>query len=211
MPGPLRYTLLTDGRSDQVLMYPIEWLLRIHAPARTTDGNWADLAVLPVPPKGLPQRCICAVRLYPCELLLVHRDAENVPAEQRKAEIDQAVADSGLTGTPYICLVPVRMTEAWFLFDAEAIRFAAGKPRGSGDLGLPPLHRLEHVDAKPVLHSALRAASGKAGRGLGKFAAANAVHRLAESLVDYSLLRQLDSFRRFEADLRAALACLAVH
>jgi len=211
MPPPLRYTLLTDGRSDQVLQHPIDWLLRLHVPASTFRRQWVDLATLPSPPKSLPQKCLAAVRLYPCELLVVHRDAEAQSIAVRKQEVARAIANAGLTRPPHVCLVPVRMTEAWFLFDTNAIRIAAGNPHGTQDLGLPPMHRFEQMDAKPALHQALRAASGHTGRKLRKFCSARAVHRLGESLCDFSPLRQLPSFRSFEEELLAVASDLAAN
>lgn len=48
----LEFTLLTDGSSDAILIYPLEWILRQHCKAAVT-GTWADLRRLQKPPKNL--------------------------------------------------------------------------------------------------------------------------------------------------------------
>jgi len=208
MPQSVRYTLLADGSSDRVLTGPINWLLRQHAPACSREAQWADLSPLRSPPSGLQDRCRVAVKLYPCDLLVVHRDAEAQPLPAREREIFAAIADAGLATTPHVCLVPVKMTEAWFLFDEAAIRRAAGNPRGVVPLDLPPVHRFEQVDAKQVLSDALQTACEHSGRRRRKFSVAKARHRLAELLDDFSMLRQLPSFGHFERRLSAAVAAL---
>ena len=90
-----------------------------------------------------------AVKWYPCDLLFIHRDAEGQSLLERKAEIDEAVSLACKTVAipPAIAVVPVRMTEAWLLFDIPAIRAAAGNPNGSVDLDLP---RLADVEGLPL-------------------------------------------------------------
>lgn len=198
----MRYTLLTDGASDRVLMPILEWLLAnggVHAPA----GNWADLRRLPKPPKVLAERIQRALDLYPCDVLFVHRDAEGQPRDVRAAEIRAAMPEE-IDG---VCVVPVRMQEAWLLFDETAIREAAGWPSGRVDLQLPPLRHTEAAnDPKELLHSALRKASGLQGRRLKQFEARSRVYRLATLIQDYAPLRKLSAFAAVEADLRAVLA-----
>jgi hypothetical protein len=76
-----RLTLLTDGRSDRALIPPITWLLHEKLPGIPVRPQWADLARLPRPPKSLDGRIKAAVDFFPCDVLLVHRDAEG---ESRK-------------------------------------------------------------------------------------------------------------------------------
>jgi hypothetical protein len=107
------------------------------------------------------------------------------------------------TGLPHVCVVPVRMQEAWLLFDEAALREAAGRPSGRNALNLPRVNRWEALpNPKEVLHVALRAASGATGRKAKKFPPAQAVHRLAALVTDWSPLRALPAFQRLENDAR---------
>ena len=51
----------------------------------------------------------------------------SLPFSDRKAEVQAAIAT---LDKPAICVIPVRMQEAWLLFDEIAIRHAAGNPHG---------------------------------------------------------------------------------
>lgn len=100
-----------------------------------------------------------AIDLHPCEILMVHRDAEREPIEKRRTAIGEAVAD--LEQPPVVCVIPVRMQEAWLLFDEMAIRTAAGKPWGRTALQLPQVNQLEsEANPKDTLHGLLQTASG---------------------------------------------------
>lgn len=74
-------------------------------------------------------------------------------------------------------VVPVRMTEAWLLFDQLSIRAAAGNPRGVEELNLPKLDTIENIpDPKATLYKALTLASGLSTRRRSKFPAQERVH-----------------------------------
>lgn len=198
----IRYTLVTDGSSDAVLTNHLSWLLREHAHCALV-ARWADLSRLRRPPRGLSARIAEAVALYPCDLLFVHRDAEREPLGTRIAEIQSALASlPGLSPIPAVCVVPVRMLEAWLLFDEHAIRLASGNPNGHVNLALP--HHA-HVDALPdpkrVLQDALVTASDLSGRRRKSVATAQAVRRLGDSITDFSPLRVLPAFRRLEREV----------
>ena len=93
----LRYTLVSDGSSDRALMPLLTWLVRQqlgHDWAIQTA--WADLTRLPRRPRGLEERIRAALDLFPCDLLLVHRDAERDPLEHRLEEIKTACAALGV-------------------------------------------------------------------------------------------------------------------
>lgn len=203
---PLRYLLITDGSSDSCLKYPIEWLLRSHG-CGFVEGEWADLRALPESATTLPERVRVALAYYSAELIFVHRDAEGQSIDDRVTEIRTAVAALG-DSIPYVCVVPVRMTEAWLLHDKLAICVAAGKPKGGRDLELPPIKQLERLaDPKTVLRDALLTASEATGhrrrRKLRDFGVMR--HRVAELIDDYGPLRALDGFARLEADLGGTL------
>lgn len=159
--------LLGDGSSDQVLKHPADWLFRQHALAPRI--LWADLSFVQSAPKTLRERLQVAAQLYPsAQAFLIHRDAEAQSWRQRRQEIEEAVL--GLAEPLAAAVVPVRMTEAWFLFDEVAIRRAASNPQGKRSLNLPRPTEVEALpDPKQRLHQALREASELKGRRLQAF------------------------------------------
>ncbi len=199
-------TLVTDGSSDVVLVPILEWLINQLTPA-DVEIRWADLRGLQERPRGLDQRLTVATRLYPCRILFVHRDAENQDPELRYTEV-QAANTTGLT---HVCVVPVRMQEAWLLHDEAKLREAADRPSGTDVLDLPAAGMWERLpDPKATLHNALRAANGATGRRARSFRPARAAHRLADLITDWSPLRKLSAFERLEADTRTALERLGL-
>lgn len=197
----LQTTLVTDGSSDKALVPVLRWLFGQVTP-EPVELHWSDLRGLPKPPTSLVERLACAVKLYPCQLLLVHRDAEKQPPQLRYDE----VAAANQTQLPHVCVVPVKMQEAWLLLDESALREAAGRPSGTDALNLPTARQWDSVpDPKQVLHDALITASGAKGRRAKQFQPGRAAHRLAELVGDWSPLRQLSAFQRLELDIRSAL------
>jgi hypothetical protein len=103
------------------------------------QGEWEDLRQMPRPPKTLEARI---------SALFVHRDAENASRHVRRSEIAAAVqAATFEEGRPpvWVSVIPVRMQEAWFLFDEIAIRRAVGNPSGRVTLHLPSLDKCEDM------------------------------------------------------------------
>jgi hypothetical protein len=204
----LRFTLVTDGPTDAVLLRPLRWLLIKNGVVRPIEPVWADLRPLPKPPTQLVDKIKFAIDLYPCDLIFVHRDAEKEPFENRIAEIRRCIplASSDLFTKPHVCVVPVRMTEAWYLFDEAQIRRAAGNPSGSSKLSLPPISRVESLpNPKETLRELIVQATELPQRRLKKFKLEQAVHRLAELIEDFSPLRQLPAFRRLENELKTVI------
>jgi len=208
----LRFTLVSDGSSDQALIPAIKWLLVEHGAGEGIDGRWADFRHLIKPPVGLKDKIIKAIDLYPCDLLCVHRDAENAAHEIRKQEIDDIVeqlSNENLLQMPAICVVPIRMLEAWLLMDESAIRRAAGNPKGKMPLGLPRINRLESVaDPKRILFDALEIASGLRGRRLAKLNFPALRYRVADLISDHAPLRNLSAFKMLEADISGFMEAL---
>lgn len=209
---PLRYTLLADGPSDRALLPIINWCLAA-SPVVASRGfveQVADLRDLKDPPRGLTARMQSASRLFPSDLLLVHRDAEGVPLNERIEEIEhhaRALAESRT-----VPVVPVRMTEAWLLIDEQAIRFAADNPRSAVALDLPSPRSLERIaDPKRVLRQALITASEKRGRRRHQFERdlSARVERVAMQIADFTPLRQLSAFQSFEERLGQALEAVS--
>ncbi|OGV72951.1 MAG: hypothetical protein A3K19_20735 [Lentisphaerae bacterium RIFOXYB12_FULL_65_16] len=200
----VRYTLVADGPTDVLLLPVLNWLLGRHH--CSPQGEWFDPRLVTNPPVALPDRIRRALDMLPCDLLFVHRDAERDDPGRRREEIRTA-AQQAVAGDTYVCVVPVRMTEAWFLFEEMAIRRAAGVPDGNQPLNLPAVARAETIaNPKRLLHDALRAASGRSGRRLRQFNVAKAQYRLGLILADFSPLRTLPAFRQLEADVRSFLA-----
>lgn len=179
----------------------LDWLLTQNTDALFTP-QWADLRRLVYPPQALADRLHRAVEFFPCDLLFVHRDAERSTRTARVAEIRAVLQPN----PPAICVVPVRMQEAWLLFDEANLREAAGKPSGRNPLGLPTMNRVERTpNPKNILHQALIDASGFRGRKRRHFPIRERVHRLASLITDFSPLRLLPAFRALEAELRDTL------
>lgn len=206
-PAPvrrLRYTLVADGASDRALIPILTWLMRRHCGSLPIQAEYADLRHLRNPPQGLAERIKLSVELYPCDLLFVHRDAENATIERRQSEITTAL---GTTPLPAICVVPVRMQEAWLLIDEAALRHAAGNPNGREPLSLPDVQRLEHLpNPKGLLHDLLRQASGLHGRRLRRLNHRLHGYDVADRIRDFSPLFRLPAFRRLVAEVEYFVA-----
>ena len=204
----LRYTLLSDGPSDMALMPILTWLLRQHIPNLPIQSRWADLRRLLRPPRELHKRIQESIHLYPCDLLFVHRDAETTPLEVRLDEIREAVLNASVEDetSTVVCVVPVRMTEAWLLFDMVAIRFAAGNPNGVVELNLPSLSNIEALpDPKRILHDMLREATELSSRRKKRFEANSAVLRIPDFIEDFSPLRRLSAFIALEEEVKETI------
>lgn len=201
----LRTTLLSDGSSDRTLIPILDWLLlRTVATCALSGTQWADLRYRRKQPSNLEQRVRFAVEDYPCDILFVHRDVEAQSPDERRAEIVDATQHLG-DKPPAVCVVPVRMTEAWLLLDEAAIRSAAGNPRGRLLLNLPPIASIERIaDPKQVLFEALKTASEHTGRRLRTLSVEERRHRVAE-LMDCELLGNLSAFQRMRDELTSTL------
>ncbi len=204
----ITYTLLSDGSSDKALLPIIDWTFHQHFPRLIVQSQWADLSRLPKPPLTgkLDERIRQALYFYPCDYLFVHRDAEKQAWDERYQEVNDTFKQliSQIADTQLRCVIPVRMTEAWLLFSEQAIRRAAGNPSGSQSLLLPALHQIELMpNPKQDLHHLLREASGRKGRNLQKFKVSQAVQLVADYTKDFSQLRGLEAFNRFEESIKA--------
>ena len=199
----LRYTLVADGSSDRALLPILTWLLRQYRGAIPIQAEFADLRRLSPSPRKLSERIDRSVELYPCDLLFVHRDAENVPVEEREEEIRKALEESSVEDSVrVVCVVPVRMQEAWLLIDEAALRRAAGNPNGTQPLSMPDVQRLEELpDPKQLIRDLLRQASELQGRRLERFNWRSSAHRVAEMIDDFSILYRLAAFQRLAAEV----------
>lgn len=196
-------TLVTDGSSDKLLAPLIELLFSAHTEL-PYQVNCAE--GLPPLSSGLSARIDSALELFPCDFLFVHRDAEGVEATVRQQEIETNWPDSQQTAT-LICVVPVRMTEAWLIANEVPIRAAVGNPNGTNSLGLPTVKDIESLpDPKQILFAALKAASGLNASRKRRFKPHQFRHRVSELTDDLAPLRKLSSFRHLEAQVQRHLA-----
>ena len=200
----IKYVLLSDGSSDKMLMPILDWLLRCQCRTCAIDSQWADLGRLKFPPKKLSDRIRKTLEIYEPDLLFIHRDAENQTFELRQRQIRDALA--GLTNPVAVCVIPIRMQEAWLLFDERAIRKAAENPNGRIALQLPDISRVESLpDPKVVLHSLIKGASGYGGRRLKKLNTKKLAHLVSASIDDFTSLRALSAFEKLETELSAVI------
>lgn len=196
-----RYTLLSDGPTDQALLPILEWSLRQNGLEISLLPQWADPQRFPKKSHKLQDRIPWAIELYPCDLFFVHRDAEKESFEFRKNEIEQRLSIYNIF-CPSICVIPVRMTEAWLLFNEQAIRRASGNPNGKMPLNLPSSHKIEKIpDPKEILHEKLRIASNLSGRRLDRFNERYAASLVANYIEDYNPLIGIPAFDKLHKNI----------
>ncbi len=203
---PLRVTLRGDGPTDDMLLPVVRWVLMQHfpndVPIDPQSARW--FAVSPRP-QGLAEQTRVSLQLFPCDLLIVHRDTEGQARAMRVEEIGTAVAalrgDSHVP--PHVCAIPARMSEAWLLFNEQAIRDAAANPKGKARLNLPSLAAVERLaDPKMALREAITTASEESGRKLQKLLRRIRPVDVADYIDDFSPLRHLSAFHAFEDEIR---------
>ncbi len=205
----IRYTLIADGSSDKALMNIIKWLLDDLYPTIPNKGTFGDFRNLQNPPKkgDVKMQIQYACRLYPFDILFYHRDAEsdtNNIIEERITEIKKQLDEDFHSKTVFI--IPIKMMENWLLLDELAIKKAAGNRNYSNTITLPKISRLENLtEPKLFLQNLLKDVSGLKSRQLKNFNVQQAVHLVAENINDFSPLRQLNSFKKFEMDLNLIL------
>jgi hypothetical protein len=195
-------TLVTDGSSDKLLAPLIELLINTH-----TELAYQVSCAEGLPPSssGLRARIDSALELFPCDFLFVHRDAEGVAANVRQQEIETNWLGSRQTAT-LICVIPVRMTEAWLIANEKPIRSAVGNPNGNEFLGLPAIKDIESLpNPKDILFAALKAASGRNASRRRRFNPHQYRHRVSELTDDLEPLRKLSSFRHLEEQIKKHL------
>ncbi len=208
MKNEVSYTLLADGSSDEILIPIISWVLRQHYPNILIQAEFASLSRLRKPPKKLEDKIIHAIDLYPCDILFIHRDAENDSYEERRKQIAEVWSSvkSQLPTKQIVGVVPVRMSETWLLIDELAIKTASGNPNSDEQLSLPSLKKLEsESNPKKLLHDLIKKASKLKGRNLEKLNIHQAVHLVAENMNDFSLLRNLSAFQELENEVSKTL------
>lgn len=198
-------TLLADGPTDRALFPIIRWLWAQHFPQESVKLEFADFSATKLADsRKVTDRLQPALELFPCDVLFIHRDAEKAPPERRYEEVAEAISalPPCIARPLHVCMVPVRMSEAWMLSDESAIRKAADNPNGRDKLSIPPAAKWEsHPDPKQLLHSALSDACGLPARRRQRFNAARAACLVTEFTDDFAPLRRLASFQKLERDI----------
>ena len=205
----LRCTLLADGSADRALIPILLWLIHEHADRVPVEMQFADLRRLHKPPRRLSDRIDSSIDLYPCDVLFVHRDAERELLEARTIEIQRHCHLSKRAGdVEVVTVIPIRMSEAWLLFDEDAVRIVAGNPGGGQALDMPRIEDIEGLpDPKERLHELLRSASGLRDRRrrLEQFNRDLGLHvqRVAIQIDNFNPLRDLTAFGILERQVMA--------
>ena len=203
----LKYTLITDGSSDSTLFEIIKWSINDLYPKLAINGKFCDFRCLPhhVELGDVLQRIKIANVIYPFDVCLYHRDAESIDVRDilvaRENEIINALPEN--LKNKVVCVIPVKMMETWLLTNETAIKAAAGNRNYTEELNIPSVGKLEKIQSpKDLLHRLLREASGNTGRRLKHFNVHQAVHLVAENTDDFSPLRKLEAFKKFEENLK---------
>jgi hypothetical protein len=199
----IRYTLLSDGPTDRALLPILEWVLRDIGVTLPLVAQWADPLRFPERSRKLSDRVLWTLELYPCDLLFIHRDAEREDYDLRKSQIISDIEILNTSNTPYICVIPVRMTEAWLVFHEGSIRRASSNPNGRVRLELPSKNRIESIpDPKELLYNFLKQASELTGRRLSAFNERYAASLVADFISDFSSLKGLPAFDQLYNDTK---------
>ena len=160
-------------------------------------------------PKALPTKYVPGWTFFRATCCFVHRDSDEEAPDKRRAEIEAAMAGIRNRRTPFVCVIPVREMEAWFLFNEQAIRDFFGNPDGRANLNLPKLNRIEETGRpKERLNAAFEAAGKAKGRRKKSSDTTASLVAFARGITDFAPLRRLPAFSRLEADIRAVLAVL---
>lgn len=186
MSRQLTYTVVGDGSSDQALLPILKWAIHQLDPA-------VDL-LEPTFVRRAGSLTSFFENFVTCDMLVfAHRDAESESLDERLREFEPIERED------VVPLVPVRMTEAWLLIDAQAIATAADAPAAAVEL--PRLKDLERLpDPKQTLESLLLDANGNpTGRKRKKFIGSLSARRrnVAELIQSFDPLRSLASFNAF--------------
>lgn len=196
------YILISDGTSDRVLLHIIDWTF-LTVLGREVNGERADFSFQKRPPISLAEKISAAANLYETGLIIIHRDAEKETIHDRDKEIETAIEAANSAGKT-LKIIPVRMTEAWLLFDAEAILKTAAAAKNTVMPVLPDFKKLEMLpDPKETLSELLRKASGLAGRRLKKLNVPFLIQLLPQFINDFSPLEKLPSFQHFRQQIEA--------
>ncbi len=198
MSAPLRVSLIGDGSSDRCLWPVIVWSVHDRFGAEVEIASAGFVARAGQAPVEILEQVL---HQDDPDLVVFHRDAEGEEPEIRLREIPSQER--------VVPVIPVRMTEAWLLFDAAAIARAADNPSFTG-MNLPRLARVESLpDPKEALNALLIEASDLSGnRTRQRFHRDLGMRRawVADYIESFAPLRELSAFRAFETALHGWIA-----
>lgn len=202
----VRFVLLSEGSSERPLIGPLQNLF-VTLGAASAEGSAPDLGRLPRPPgRTVGEEARFVVEHLPeVNVVVVHRDADNVGADVRRAEIERSTVGLPVHVVP---MVPVTMLEAWLLLEEDELRRVAGRPNGGTPLDLPRASEAERIrDPKARLQAALLGASETTGRRRQRFALEFGRQRaqLVESLDLCGVVAQLSAVVALTNDVREVL------
>lgn len=201
----VNFAFTCEGTSDAPLLAVLRRLL--------IDSGATQVVGQALPVTGTVQAKVERVirQFSDCNLLFVHRDSDDRESEPRYVEIAAGVGSAGWTA-PFVCVVPVQMTEGWLIADEREIRQVAGRPSGRVALGLPAVGAIERAaDPKSLLHEAYLRSTETTGRrrAVAKKQFGTRRATLIERLDIHGPVRQLESFQRLVADIEGAVTALA--
>lgn len=217
----LALALFSEGPSDQGFLQRIIYRVVHEAAAHATQEAF-EIQEQFVPGNRYAQKALRADRIAAAfgelvvagaiNLVFIHTDggADPIAAyDERVAPARQRLScTSGQARFEVVGVVPVRETESWALADREALAdelgWAGQLPSGLDQL--VPADPEGITDPKAVL-ARLRTEAARGGRRRRREALSAIPPTLGERAT-LPALRRLTSFRRFEADTRAALARL---
>ena len=194
-----RYALISDGTSDRVLLKIIDWTF-YHFLNLETSGERADFYYSKTKPQSISEKVELVIEQYDdLDFIVIHRDAERETYEKRVEEIEKEltlIKNQSLTSIP---VIPVRMTEAWLLFDSKAIASASGNPNLPDLPALPPLNTVETLrDPKSLLEKLIKDSCGLRSRGLKKLNTRHCIQLIPDFVEDFSPLLTIPSYQRFK-------------
>jgi hypothetical protein len=201
----------TDRCLARVGMRAAEWILTREGRDQVEIGTPEIVRISDRRLEAITSAAKEAIKFH--DLLLLHADGKGDPDRAFRERVHpvfeslRVKSDSVQKG--FVGVVPVHETEAWLLADGEALRVVFGTRRTAKDLGLPTVPA--EVESLPDPKNALREAQRRALDGRGRSRRnLDLPYELIAETVDLAALRRLSAFRRFEADLREALAALGL-
>lgn len=194
----IKALLIAEGTSDTALIPIARWCIRQHYDG-DVDFIVASFNSVKKRPNNLTEKIRAAHILYPSvDVLIIHRDVDATSIKQREQEISTAAKSQKRT-VNFIPITPMTMTESWLLIDERGIYSASGNPNGNGLISLPAPNRIERIrDPKAVLFDLIRTASGLSSHRRQYIDVQNARTQCGDFITQFEILRNLNSFKRFE-------------
>lgn len=190
MNRQLAYAVVADGGTDRLLVPIIQWAVhRLDPGVEILEPEFRKRS------GGIVE--FLATYSTGAMLIFLHRDSESLTLDERLGEFGPVERQD------VVPVVPVRMSEAWLLFDSSAIARAAGSRETQ--VAVPHTGQLENIPNPKglldnLLYQAAGAPTGRHGRNFKRSIASRRVS-VADYIEDYSPLENLAAFRRFQDSL----------